>query len=349
MQITSQPFGTLPSGAAADLFTLRNNHGVATTITNYGGTIVTLHTPDRRGQPGEITLGFDTFEEYLGTNPFFGCIAGRFANRIAHARFQLDGVTYDLARNDGQNSLHGGVKGFDKVLWRAEPFQSAAGVGVKLSYLSADGEEGYPGNLAAAVTYTLTDANELRLDYTATTDKPTVLNLTNHAYFNLAGQGDILGHEIMLVADRFTPIDGTLIPTGELRSVEGTPLDFRRPTVIGARIEQDDAQLRFGGGYDHNWIVNQPEAGLRLAAVVTEATSGRKLEVHTTQPGIQFYSGNMLPTLTGRGGATYARRYGLCLETQHFPDSPNQPNFPAAVLRPGETYAETTVFTFGLA
>ncbi len=347
MNISQQPFGTTKGRAPVDLFTLTGEQGVEVKLTNYGGVIVAIQTPDRRGQPGHIALGFDTLEDYFTKSPFFGCIVGRYGNRLAYAKFHLKGKEYVVAQNSGQHHLHGGVTGFDKVVWHAAPFSNSQAVGVKLGYTSKDGEEGYPGNLAVTVTYTLTAANDLRLDYAATTDQTTVLNLTNHSYFNLADRGDILDHVMMINADHFTPVNSAVIPTGELRSVAGTPLDFRQPAVIGARIDQDDPQLKFGGGYDHNFVINNPESGLRLAARVSEPTTGRWLEVHTTQPGVQFYSGNMMTTFTGRGGQTYTRRSGLCLETQHFPDSPNQPNFPSTVLEPGEQYAQTTVFKFG--
>lgn len=349
MKLQQQQYGAVRAGAYADLFTLANDHGVEVGITNYGGIITTLYTPDRNGTRGDIVLGYDSLDEYLALNPYFGCLVGRFGNRIANARFTLKGKEYTLAQNNGVNHLHGGLVGFDKVLWAAEPFTSPDGVGVKLTYVSADGEEGYPGTLTTTVTYTLTNDNALHLDYVATTDQATVLNLTNHTYFNLAGQGTILDHVMHLNCDAFTPTDATAIPLGELRPVAGTPLDFRQPTPIGARIEADDEQMRFGQGYDHNFVVNGAPGELRLAARVTEPGSGRVLEVHTTQPGIQFYSGNLLPTVTGKGGRTYARRDGFCLETQHYPDSPNQPSFPSAVLEPGETYAETTIFKFGVA
>ncbi len=348
MNLTQVPFGTTSDGIGVDLFTLTNDHGVQVQLTNYGGTITSFLAPDARGELGEINLGFDRLEDYLTRSPYFGCIVGRFGNRIAWARFQLHGKEYRLAQNDGEHHLHGGVKGFDKVVWQAQPFQNEAGVGVRLDYLSPDGEEGYPGNLSVTVTYTLTPQDELRIDYRATTDQATILNLTNHAYFNLAGHGTILDHVLQIFADHFTPIDATLIPTGEIRSVAGTPLDFRQPTRIGERIDQDDQQLRYGGGYDHNWVINGPAGTLRPAAVLTEPTSGRRLEVHTTQPGMQFYSGNMMPdSLPGRGGQIYTKRSGLCLETQHFPDSPNHPNFPSTVLEPGQVYQETTVFKVG--
>jgi aldose 1-epimerase len=348
MNVKQQPFGATRTGAMVDLYTLSNDHGVTAAIATYGGIIVNLLTPDRQGQPSDITLGFDDLESYLTRSPYFGCITGRYANRIGQGRFTLKGKSYQLAQNNGRNHLHGGLVGFDKVVWAAEPFSSPDGVGVKLSYLSPDGEEGYPGALSTAVTYTLGNDNSLTLDYAATTDQATILNLTNHAYFNLAGQGDILNHELMLNADRFTVVDAESIPTGELRSVTGTPLDFRTPTRIGARIDQDDEQLRFGLGYDHNWVINGTPRELRLAALLREPSSGRTLEVWTTQPGIQFYSGNLMPdTLPGKHSQTYHKRYGLCLETQHFPDSPNQPAFPSAVLELGQKYHEVTVFKFG--
>lgn len=345
MKITQQPFGSTKPGTLVDLYTLSNDHGVTAAITNYGGILVSLHAPDRNGESGDIVLGFDNLDDYLTRSPYFGCITGRFANRIAGGKFQLQGKEYQLAQNNGQHHLHGGLVGFDKVVWSAEPFSHPDSVGVVLSYLSPDGEEGYPGNLSVTVTYTLTNDNALRIDYTATTDQPTILNLTNHTYFNLKGEGTILDHELMLNADRFTPVDSTAIPLGELRPVEGTPLDFRQFTRIGARIGQDDEQLRNGQGYDHNWVINGTPGELRLAAAVREASSGRTLEVHTTQPGVQFYSGNLMPeSLPGKQGKVYPRRGGLCLETQHFPDSPNQPTFPSVVLEPGQEFNETTVF-----
>lgn len=348
MNIHKQPFGQ-SNQQPVDLYTLTNDHGITTQITNYGGTIVTLHTPDRNGRLGDIVLGFDTLAEYQTRSPFFGCIAGRYANRLANAQFTLDGVTYPLAANNGPNHLHGGLRGFDKVVWQAETAQRDGAVALQLRYRSPDGEEGYPGNLDVTLTYTLTNGNELRIDYRATTDKPTILNLTNHTYFNLAGQGKILDHLMMIDADRFTPVNATLIPTGDLPSVAGTPFDFRTATAIGARIAQDHEQLRYGGGYDHNWVLNRPEEGLRPVITVTESTSGRRLTVATSQPGVQFYTGNMMPdALPGKGGQVYTKRSGFCLETQHFPDSPNQPHFPSTVLRPGEQYQETTVFTFSI-
>ncbi|MCC6455764.1 MAG: galactose mutarotase [Caldilineaceae bacterium] len=348
MNLKQQPYGATGGGNYADLYTLTNNQGVTLSLTNYGGIITTLHTPDRKGQGGDIVLGYEKLEEYLARNPFFGCLVGRFGNRIAGGKFTLKGKEYRLAQNNGQNHLHGGTVGFDKVLWAAEPFTTPASVGVKLTYTSVDGEEGYPGNLAVTVVYTLTDTNEFQINYSATTDQSTILNLTNHTYFNLRGEGDILDHLMQINADSFTPVDNTLIPTGEIRPVAGTPLDFRTPTRIGKRIEQNDEQLAFGKGYDQNFVVQGTPGELRRAAVVRDPSSGRTLEVLTTQPGVQFYSGNVLPDLMGKGGQAYQRRSGFCLETQHFPDSPNQPTFPSVVLEPGEKYAETTVWKFGV-
>jgi len=348
--IRKSAYGKMAEGSV-DLYTLTNSKGMEVRITNYGGRVVSILVPDRHGNMADVVLGFDNLDGYLGNNPFFGALAGRYANRIAKAKFTLDGVEYKLAQNDGPNTLHGGVKGFDKRLWTAHssPHNPPA---LELTYVSADGEEGYPGTLTSHVTYTLIDANELKVDYTATTDKDTVLNLTNHSYFNLAGEGngDILKHEIMINADRFTPVNDTLIPTGELRKVEGTPFDFRQATAIGARIDADDQQIKFGRGYDHNYVLNHNGQSLTLAARVTDPGSGRVLEVWTTQPGMQFYTGNFLDgTVHGKGGKPYPRRSAFCLETQHFPDSPNQPNFPTSELKPGQTYHQTTVFKFLIA
>src|SRR5262245_14930874 len=349
--LTQGPFGRTPDDQAVDLITLRNQAGIEVRIMTYGATILSLKTPDRTGALDDIALGFDSLAPYLTKSPYFGAVVGRYGNRIAKGKFTLDGHTYTLATNNPPNHLHGGDKGFDKKVWKADTFQNASGVGVKLSYTSADGEEGYPGALSAEVTYTLNDKNQLIVDYHATTDKATVVNLTQHTYFNLAGAkaNDILGHQLMLNADRYTPVDDTLIPTGELASVEGTPFDFRAPTAIGARIGQDNEQLKRGKGYDHNWVLTRQGEGLSLAARVVEPTTGRTLEISTTEPGIQFYSGNFLDgTLTGKGGRVYPQRSGFCLETQHFPDSPNHANFPSTVLRPGQEYKSQTVFTFGM-
>jgi len=349
VKIIKRSFGQLADGTEVALYTLVNDQGMKATLTNYGGTIVSLHTPDREGNLADVVLGFDTLDEYVDHSPFFGCLVGRFGNRIANARFTLDGVEYVLAQNDGQNHLHGGIAGFDKKLWGATAVERPDGPALKLTYTSPDGEEGYPGTLSVLVVYTLTDDDALKIEYVATTDQTTVVNLTNHSYFNLsAGATDtILDHEMLLFCDRCTPVDGTLIPTGELRSVAATALDFRTSTRIGDRIEADDEQIQYGGGYDHNWIVNGPAGTLRPAARVYEPTSGRVMEVLTTEPAIQFYAGNMMPpSMLGKGGRTYVRRGGLCLETQHYPDSPNQPEFPSTTLKPGETYRTTTIYKF---
>ncbi len=346
-----KPFGSV-EGKPVRLYTLTNNNGMRADITNYGGIVVRLIVPDRSGTFEDVVLGFDDLEGYLKGHPYFGAIVGRYGNRIAGGRFTLDGKTYTLARNNPPNepvnALHGGLKGFDKVVWDVE---ESGRTQLKLHYRSADGEEGYPGNLDVHVTYTLTHDNELKIDYLAMTDKPTPVNLTNHSYFNLAGQGkgDILGHELMIDADRYTPVDKTLIPTGVLAPVEGTPFDFRKPVTIGARINADHEQIRFGGGYDHNYVLNRRGKGLERLIRVYEPGSGRIMEVSTTEPGVQFYTGNFLDgTLTGKQGRVYKHRYGFCLETQHFPDSPNHPDFPSTILPPGEAYRTTTVYKFSV-
>lgn len=348
MDINVTTFGKTPEGQEVKLYTLRNANGVTAGIMNYGAIVVSLKAPDAKGQMDDIVLGYDNLEGYLKVTPYFGAIVGRYGNRIGKGKFTLDGTTYTLAVNNGENALHGGNKGFDKVVWGHKPVWKSDSVGVELSYLSKDGEEGYPGNLKATVTYTLTNKNELRIDYVATTDKATPVNLTHHGYFNLTGgERDILGHVLMLNADRFTPVDAGLIPTGELQAVKGTPMDFTKATAIGERIEADFEQLKAGGGYDHNWVLNRRGGGLSLAARVTEPTTGRVMEVWTTQPGVQFYSGNFLDgTITGKGGKVYQHRWGFCLETQHYPDSPNKPNFPSTILRPGDKYETTTVYRF---
>ena len=342
----------LVGGTPVEVFTLTNAAGVEVKAMTYGGIITSWRVPDRQGQLADIVLGYDDPAGYVANNsPYFGAIIGRYANRIAKAQFALDGRTYSLAANDGANHLHGGVRGFDKVLWKGEAVGGRGGAGVAFSRTSADGEEGYPGNLKVRVTYTLTDKNELMVAYEATTDKPTPVNLTQHTYFNLAGQGtgDILGHELRLNADRYTPVDATLIPTGELATVDKTPFDFRKLTPIGARIKSEHPQMQFGRGYDHNWVLARSGAGLSLAADVYEPKSGRTLQVRTTEPGLQFYSGNFLDgTITGKGGRVYRQRYGFCLETQHFPDSPNHPTFPSTTLRPGAPYRSQTVFMTGV-
>jgi len=347
MNIQMQPFGNLPDGTSVELYTLSNANGMTVQIVTYGGIITSLRVPDREGRPGDVVLGYDSLDGYLARNPYFGCIVGRFANRIAGGRFVLDGATYQLAVNNGSNHLHGGLVGFDKRVWRATTGRNDGAVCLVLSYLSKDGEENYPGNLYVTVAYTLMRDNVLRINYRACTDKPTILNLTNHTYFNLAGTGDILDHQVTINADRFTPVNEALIPTGELQPVEGTPLDFRQATRIGARINDPHQQIARAGGYDHNFVINGAPGELRLAARVYEPAHGRVLEVRTTEPGMQFYTGNFLDgTITGKGGVVYGQRAGLCLETQHFPDSPNQPAFPSTVLRPGENFHSTTVFVF---
>ena len=347
--VEQQPFGTR-DGRPVTLFKLTNSHGVEVHAMNYGGIILSIRVPDRKGQFADIVLGHETMEGYVPNPPYIGAIVGRYANRIANGTFTLDGKTYTLPKNDGPNTLHGGTtRTFDKVVWDGEPLEGKTGVA--FSYLSKDGEEGFPGNLKVKVTYTLTDGNALIIDYEATTDKATPINVSQHSYFNLKGEGngDILDHEIMINADRFTPVDKNLIPTGELRPVKGTPLDFTKSTRIGARIDDNYEQLVLGHGYDHNFVLNDKpdQNGLKLAARVHESTGGRVLEVWTTQPGIQFYTGNFLDgTVTGKQGHVYKRRYGLCLETQHFPDSPNHPKFPTTILKPGETFHQKTVFKF---
>jgi aldose 1-epimerase len=350
--VTRAPFGKLADGSAVELFTLTNANGLEIRAISYGGIIVSLKTKDRAGKLGDITLGYDDLAGYVKQNPYFGTIVGRYGNRIARGQFTIDGKTYTLAKNNGPNHLHGGVRGFDKVVWKAEPFQKAESVGVVFSHVSPDGDEGYPGKLTARVTYTLTNKDELRVDYHATTDKATHVNLTQHAYFNLAGDGtrDILGHELRIAADRYTPVDATLIPTGELAPVEGTPFDFRKQTAIGARIEADHQQIKHGQGYDHNWVLNRTGSDLVPVIHVFEPTTGRTLDIATTEPGVQFYTGNFLDgTIKGKAGHVYKRRYGFCLETQHYPDSPNQPKFPSTLLKPGQEYKTSTVFTFGTA
>jgi len=335
------------SQEAVELYTLTNANGMEARIMTYGGTVVSLKVPDRHGKFGDVVLGYETLDGYLKNSPYFGAIIGRYGNRIGKARFSLNGKEYTLPKNNGENTLHGGLKGFGTVVWKGKEVKSKDGIGLSLSYLSKDGEEGFPGNLTVTVVYTLTNNNELKIDYTATTDKATVVNLTNHSYFNLAGEGGILNHELIIDASRFTPVDSGLIPTGELRSVKGTPMDFTQATVIGARIDQKDEQLTAGRGYDHNWVLNNGTGRLALAARVYEPGSGRVMEVHTTEPGLQFYSGNFLDgSITGKGGQVYKQRYGLCLETQHFPDSPNKPAFPSTILKPGQRYKTTTIYKF---
>jgi len=346
-RITREPFGQTKDGTTVYLFTLRNAKGAEARISNYGGLVVSLKVPDRNGKLGDVVLGFDKLSDYIKDSPYFGALIGRYGNRIARGKFTLDGKQYTLATNNYPNALHGGVKGFDKVVWTPTLFASPQGPALKLHYLSRDGEEGYPGNLSVTAVYTLTEDNALKLEFTATTDKDTVVNLTHHSYFNLAGKGTILNHIVMIPADKYTPIDSTLIPTGELAPVEGTPFDFRTPTPIGARINQDNEQLKFANGYDHNWVINKPLGQYGLMARVTEPTTGRVLEVYSNEPGLQFYSGNFLDgTLTGKGGWVYQFRDGFCMEPQHYPDSPNKPQFPSVVLKPGQTFHNTIVYKF---
>jgi aldose 1-epimerase len=344
-----ESFGKTADGQSVNLYTLTNRDGVEAKVTNYGGIVVSLKTRDRNGKLDDVVLGFDTLDGYLKGNPYFGAIIGRYGNRIAEARFTLKGTRYELTANDGENHLHGGINGFHKVVWEANPIEAKDGVALELAYLSADGEEGYPGNLSVQAIYTLTDNGELKIDYSATTDEDTIINLTHHSYFNLSGQGngDILKHEAMINADCFTPINSRLIPTGELRNTNGTPFDFTRTTAIGMRINQDDEQLRFAKGYDHNFVLNGKVGALRQAAKVFEPTTGRVMEVWTTEPGLQFYSGNFLDgSITGKGGRVYNHRCGFCLEAQHFPDSPNKPAFPSTVLKKGSRYHTTTTYKF---
>jgi len=353
--ITSEPFGTV-DGETVDLYTLTNAAGMEVKIMTYGGIVQSIRVPDRDGEMANVALGFATLDEYVEGNPYFGCITGRYANRIAEGKFTLEGQEYQLAINNDLNHLHGGEKGFDKYVWAAEEVVSSAdgGVGVTLSRVSPDGEENYPGALTVAVTYTLTENNELRIDYEATTDAPTIVNLTNHSYFNLGGEGtgSMYDHELQLNASTFTPVDETLIPTGELAPVAGTAFDFTMPHAIGERIREGEEQIVIGRGYDHNFVLDRPspdDTSLIVAAMVTDPESGRTMEVSTTEPGIQFYSGNFLDaTIAGPSGVTYRQGDGFALETQHYPDSPNQPEFPTTELRPGETYSTTTVYAFSV-
>ena len=346
--VTKAPFGPA-DGQSVDLYTLRNVHGLEAKITNYGGILVSLKVPDRNGKFDDVVLGFNDLDTYLKGHPYFGALIGRYGNRIAKGRFTLNGVEYKLAVNNGENTLHGGLKGFDKVVWTGKEMKTKAGPAVALTYLSKDGEEGYPGNLNVGVVYTLTNNDEIKIEYSATTDKDTVINLTEHSYFNLAGEGngDILNHLVTINGNRFLPTDAGSIPTGELRNVRGTPFDFLTAHKIGERINQDEEQLKLGNGYDHTWIINGRAGTLRLAATAYETTSGRTMQVWTTEPGVQFYTGNFLDgTLTGKSGKIYQRRYGFCFETQHYPDSPNHPAFPTTTLRKGATYRSTTIYRF---
>jgi len=352
MDIKKSAFGRTADGKAVDLYTLTNSHGLEARIITYGGTVISLKVPDRNGKLGDILLGHDSLGPYIEPNhaksPYFGCIIGRYGNRIGKGRFTLDGKEYTLATNNGPNHLHGGLVGFDQKVWTGKPVKGKDEVALELRYTSKDMEEGYPGNLKVKVTYALTEKDELRIDYEATTDKPTVCNLTNHNYYNFTGaERDILGHELMINADQTTPVDSGLIPTGELRPVAGTPFDFRKPKPIGQDINADDEQIRFGPGYDHNWVLRKQGNELSLAARVYEPTTGRVMEIYTTEPAIQFYAGNFLDgTIIGKDGKAYKQHYALCLETQHYPDSPNTPNWPTTTLRPGQTYKTMTLHKF---
>jgi aldose 1-epimerase len=346
--VKKRSFGHMPDGQRVYLYTLTNDHDMEVVISNYGGIIVSIKAPDKNGRASDVVLGFDDLKGYLHNTPYFGALVGRYANRIANGRLSLNGREYSLTQNDGPNSLHGGGQGFDTRVWQAQEGANAEGQQLRLHYISKDGEEGYPGEVSVDVIYTLTNHNELRLDYSATTDKDTVINLTSHPYFNLAGQGegDILSHELILYARRFTPVDQALIPTGELREVAGTAFDFRQPRAVGAHINDEDPQLKLARGYDHNFVLDNTKGELALAARLMEPSSGRVLEVLTTEPGIQFYSGNFLDgAITGKR-KVYKHRYGLCLEPQHYPDSPNHPGFPSTLLKPGQQYRSTTVFRF---
>src|SRR4051794_686409 len=350
--VTVAPFGRMPDGKAVEVYTLTNVRGMEVRAITYGAIIQAIRVPDRDGRLDDITLGYDSLQGYLTASPYFGAVVGRYANRIARGRFTLEGRTYRLAINNGPNHLHGGLKGFDKVVWEARSFQRGDTVGVTFQHTSPAGDEGYPGALRVSVSYSLTPLNELVVEYRAIADRATPVNLSQHTYFNLAGEGsgDILGHTVEINADRYTPVDSTLIPTGELVSVGGTPFDFRSPTAIGTRIDQPDPQLKYGKGYDHNFVLNREGAALVHAARVLDPRSGRTLDISTTEPGLQFYSGNFLDgTITGKAGHQYRNRSALVLETQHFPDSPNHPNFPSTILRPGKEYTSKTVFTFGVA
>jgi len=345
MTNNATPFGEV-DGKAITLYTLHNAKGAEAKIMNYGGLVQSLSMPDRAGKFDDIVLGYDNLAGYLKDTPYFGALVGRYGNRIGGGKFTLDGQTYTLATNNGPNSLHGGLKGFDKVVWNVV---KATANSLELQYTSKDGEEGFPGNLKVTAVYTLTDDNALRLNFTSTTDKPTVLNLTHHSYFNLAGQGngDILGHEVYINSDKTTPVDKVLITTGEFAPVDGTPFDFRKPTAIGARVNDPDPQLQYGPGYDHNWVITKPAGQLGLMARVYEPKTGRVLEVSSDEPGLQFYVGNFLDgTITGKSGKVYQRRTAFCMEPQHFPDSPNKPNFPSVVLRPGQTFKNTIIYKF---
>jgi aldose 1-epimerase len=349
MAIECEPFGTAADGRAVELYTLSNPNGVRARIATYGATLVSLEVPDRHGAHADIVLGFDSLEPYLTEHPYIGSVIGRYANRIRSGRFRLNGTLHELPCNDGTNHLHGGPLGFHKVIWNAHAAASPDDTQLTLTYRSISGEQGYPGNLNVELRYALTHRNELSLDYTATTDAPTIVNLTHHAYFNLAGTGTILDHQLQLFADSFLPVDETLIPLGQVRSVKGTPFDFTTPFAIGTRINAPDEQLMTAGGYDHNWVLKKNAADCALAGEVYEPVTGRTMTVHTTQPGVQIYSGNFLDgSVRGKGRVAYPKHAGFCFETQHFPDSPNHVSFPSTVLEPGSTLRERTLYRFGV-
>lgn len=349
MAVQKAPFGKTADGKDVEVYTLTNKNGLEAKIMTYGATLVSLEVPDRSGHKADVVLGFDSVTPYVTGVPFYGATIGRFANRIANARFTLDGKVFNITKNDGPNSLHGGARGFDKRLWTAQPFEDKHGPGLKLTYVSADGEEGYPGQVTVHVSYQLRNDNDLSIEYDAVTTKPTPINLTNHSYFNLSGNPEttILDEKLTIASDKFTPVNATLIPTGELRPVKGTPFDFSKPTVIGTHINDNDEQIRFGPGFDHNWVLNKPHpAAMTLAAVLSDQSSGRQMDVRTTEPGIQFYSGNFMDGKPAGKGTVFKHRTGLTLETQHFPDSPNQPKFPNTILRPGQTFHSRTDYIF---
>jgi len=342
------PFGKTLDGQSVEIYTLRNSSGMEARIATYGGIVVSLKVPDKNGKFGDVVLGYNNIDGYLTNSPYFGALIGRYGNRIAKGKFTLDGKEYTLAANNMPNHLHGGIKGFDKVVWTARPVETSYGSSLELTYVSKDGEEGYPGTLSVKAIYAVSEKNELVCQFTAKTDKHTLCNLTHHSYFNLRGSGDVLDHAVWIDADKFTPTDANLIPTGELRPVDKTPFDFRKPTRIGARINDDNEQLKTANGYDQNWVLNKTPGEFSLSAIVTEPSSGRKMEVYTTAPGVQFYTGNFLNGMHGKYGQVYQSRNGFCLEPQGFPDSPNHPNFPATDLKPGETYKNTIIYKFSV-
>lgn len=347
--ISKSEFGKTPGGKAVDLYTLRNLNGIEAGIITYGGILVSLKTPDKSGKFEDVVLGFDSLDGYLKDNDYFGAIVGRYCNRIANGRFSLNGDTYSLATNDnGYNNLHGGNHGFNRAVWAAKTIESLNRPALELSYVSKDGEEGFPGTLTVTAVYALTDNNELRLDFTATTDKHTICNLTNHSYFNFRGHGDVLDYVVQIAAEKFTPANSRMIPTGELRPVAGSPFDFRKPTAIGAHINNGDEQLKIARGYDQNWVLDKPAGELALAARAWDQTTGRRMELFTTQPGVQFYTANFLNNVHGKAGQRYHQREAFCLEPQHFPDSPNHPNFPSVELRPGQVYKNRIVYKFSV-